>query len=373
MRILYVITGLGVGGAEIITVGIANQMVKWGHDVILIYLTGENEQVNRIDSRIKVINLGISKKWRTVICGFHKIMHIINTWAPDVVHSHMVHANIFCRILRMFCNIPFLICTEHSKNIEGAMRMLLYRATDFLSDLNTNVSEEATAYFVHKKAFGHLKSITVYNGVDLSRFINDRVIGNTIRQCYSIKESDFLFLNIGRLTQAKNQVELVEAFARLKEQYLNIKLIIVGEGKLRESIEKKISELQMEDSVLLAGEQWNVVDYYNAADCFVLSSAWEGFGIVLVEAMACQLPVITTNAGGCAEVVGNPDYVVPPNDLNALYGIMKQMYEMSEEKRHLLGISNREVADKFDINKICQQWLDIYRKEYPSFLKTFRA
>lgn len=363
MKILYVITGLGMGGAEIITVGIANQMANWGHDVTLLYLTGENAQMERIDTRIRVVSLDISKKMGSVIRGLCKTIHIIKAWKPDIIHSHMVHANILCRVLRIFCRIPFLICTEHSKNIEGAMRMFLYRVTDFLSDLNTNVSEEATAYFVHKKAFGRLNSITVYNGVNLSYFTNDRNIGKTIRARYSIKDSDFLFINIGRLTQAKDQANLITAFARLREQYFNVKLMIVGEGTLRGDLEQQILEFHIKDSVLLVGEQWNVVGYYSAADCFVLSSAWEGFGLVLVEAMACKLPVITTNAGGCAEVVANPDYLVPPKDANALYCIMKRMFEMPKEQRLALGVVNRESAFRFDSQKIYRQWLDIYNKQ----------
>lgn len=367
MKILYVITGLGMGGAEIITVSIANQMVDWGHNVALLYLTGENAQIERIDSRIKVISLDISKKIGSVICGLRKTMHIIKEWNPDIIHSHMVHANLFCRVLRVFHRIPFLICTEHNKNIEGRMRMLLYRFTDLLSDLNTNVSEEATAYFVHKKAFGRFKSITVYNGIDLKSFVCNKIMGDVIRQRYSIKKTDFLFINVGRLTQAKDQANLIAAFALLKKQYLNIKLIIVGEGTLRENLEQQILETHIKDSVLLVGEQWNIVDYYSAADCFVLSSAWEGFGLVLAEAMACKLPVITTNAGGCAEVVADPDYVVPPRASNALYCIMKRIIEMPKEQRLALGAVNRESAFRFELQKICQQWLDIYNKKHQIF------
>lgn len=362
MKILYVITGLGIGGAEAITIDIANQMSDWGHDVTLLYLTGENAQVARINSHVNIIGLGVSKKIGSAINGVYKAMRIIKTWKPDIVHSHMVHANIFCRILRVFCKIPFLICTEHSKNIEGRMRMLLYRVTDSLSDMNTNVSEEATSYLIQKKAFSSSKSMAIYNGIDLSLFVKDENAGRDIRERYSIKDTDYLFINVGRLTQAKDQTNLITAFALLKKQYSNIKLIVVGEGKLREYLEEQILKFHVEDSALLVGEQWDVVGYYSAADCFVLSSAWEGFGLVLVEAMACELPVITTNAGGCAEVVGNSNYIVPPNDSQALYYIMKQMYEMPKDQRLLLGLTNRELAFRFDISKICRQWLDIYKK-----------
>lgn len=360
MKILYVITGLGVGGAEAITIDIANQMSDWGHDVTLLYLTGENAQIAHINPHIIVLGLGMSKRIDSLIKGVYRAVRIIKSLKPDIIHSHMVHANIFCRILRVFCKIPFLICTEHSMNIEGRMRMALYYVTDFLSDVNTNVSEEATRYFIQEKAFSPLKSIAVYNGVDLSRFVRNEDAGQNTRERYSIKDTDYLFINVGRLTQAKDQFNLITAFTYLREKYPNIKLIIVGDGKLRAALEKQICEKHIEDNVLLVGEQRNVVDYYSAANCFVLSSAWEGFGIVLVEAMACELPVIATNAGGCAEVVSNPNYVVPPKDSQALYLKMKQIYEMSQDERRILGLKNRELAYRFDINQVCRQWLKIY-------------
>lgn len=72
--------------------------------------------------------------------------------------------------------------------------------------------------------------------------------------------------------------------------------------------------MKLINNVIFAGAHIHIEDYYSAADCFVLSSAWEGFGLVLAEAMAANLPVLTTDAGGCAEVVDDYEYVVPTHD-----------------------------------------------------------
>lgn len=362
MKIVYCITGLGIGGAEAITVDIANRMAAAGHDVILLYLTGENKQSERIDGRLQVIGLGMHKNPVSFIKTQKRVRYLMKQWQPDVVHAHMVHANLFCRILCLSCKIPFLICTEHNKNIEGHLRMWIYRFTDCLSDVNTNVSEEATSFFIKQKAFSVHKSQTVYNGIDLGRFIPCRDNGVWVREQYRIGKDEFLFLNVGRLMPAKDQRNLIKAFHGLADIYPEVKLLIVGEGELREELEQYVGTLSLGKRVIFAGSQQQVADYYNAADCFVLSSAWEGFGIVLAEAMACGLPVIATDSGGCAEVVDNAEYMVKPRDTGALLLKMRQVYALTVKERQEIGCINREKALRFDINRICKQWLEIYNK-----------
>lgn len=362
MKILYCITGLGIGGAEAITIDIANRMAAMGYDVVLLYLTGENEQLERIDRRLKVVGLGMRRNPVSFVKAQRKASRYILQWRPDVIHANMVHANLFCRMLRLHSKIPLLICTEHSRNIEGRLRMWMYRFTDCLSDANTNVSEEATSFFIEQKSFSAHRSKTVYNGIDLGKFAPCRECGLSVRERYGIRKDDFLFLNVGRLMPAKDQRNLITAFERLANIYPDVKLLIVGDGELREELEQYVASLLLVNQVIFAGSQQQVMNYYNAADCFVLSSAWEGFGIVLAEAMACKLPVIATDSGGCAEVVDNAEYMVKPRDSEALFLKMKQVYEMKPDERSKLSACNREKAMRFDIERICEQWLEIYRK-----------
>lgn len=363
MRILYVITGLGIGGAETITLNIANQMMRRGHTVALYYLTGVNKLAERIDPCIEVVGLKMTKTPCGLLKALYKAYRLIRQWQPDVVHSHMVHANLFCRVLRLCCPMPRLISTEHNKNIEGELRMKGYRLTDFLSDMNTNVSREATNYFIRRKAFTAAKSYTIYNGIDLSRFKPMDEQKAVIREKYGLEKSDFVFLNVGRLMPAKDHSNLIDAFERLSREALNVKLLIVGEGELRVKLETYICSKHLGKQVILAGSQLNVIDFYNASDCFVLSSAWEGFGIVLAEAMACELPVITTDAGGCREVVSDDEYVVKPKDPEALFQKMKAVYLLSPAQRKTIGCENRKKSTRFDLEQICDQWMELYYKK----------
>lgn len=361
MNILYVITGLGIGGAEKITIDLANLMCSKGNNVAILYLYGSNEYSFLIHESILVQGLSMTKTPKSFYWSLIRAKKIIKQFHPDVVHAQMFHANIFTRVLRLFCNIPYLICTEHSKNIEGRFRMKLYYLTDFLSDINTNVSIEATEYFISQRAFKRSNSFPIYNGIDLIKFEKSSEKRYELRSKLGFSENDFLILNVGRLVPAKNQTMLLEAFASLLQNYkLDAKLVIVGNGPLLSQLQDTTDRLCIRNKVAFVGFQANVSDYYNAADCFVLSSAWEGFGIVLVEAMGTGLPVITTDAGGCAEVIDEPHFTVSPNDSQAMSMKIKEIYDMPLLQRRELGKRNMAKAKKFDINIIFHKWLGIY-------------
>ena len=358
MKILYVITGLGMGGAEAITIDIANVMSARGHEVAIMYLTGENLQMHRLNPNLKVIGLEMQKTPIGLLFALYRAHKWINKFSPDIVHGQMVHANFFCRVLRLFCRIPYLICTEHNKNIEGKMRMWLYQFTDRLSDLNTNVSEEATSYFISKKAFNPSKTITMYNGVDLSKYVKDTEQRETLRKNYDISSGEFLFLNIGRLTKAKDQETLIKAFSILCEKGLLVKLMIVGKGDEENTLRKLISNLALSDRGLLAGAHNDGCPCYSKSDCFVLSSLWEGFPMVLIEAMSMELPVVTTECG--REAINDEKYVCPSHDAKLLADKMISMYQISVEDRKGIGRVNRNKALRFDLNRVCDQWERIY-------------
>ncbi|MFK2512811.1 glycosyltransferase [Bacteroides fragilis] len=115
MNIVYVITGLSLGGAETITVCLANEMRRRGHHVAILYLTGENWFKDRIDRDIIVQSLGLSKNPFSLLKAQLKAKQFLKVFSPQVVHGNMVHANIFVRLLRLHCHIPLLISTEHIK------------------------------------------------------------------------------------------------------------------------------------------------------------------------------------------------------------------------------------------------------------------
>lgn len=356
MKILYVITGLGLGGAEKVVIDLADQMITLGHTVKITYLTGDIS-VKPASSEIEIINLKLSSS-RNFLSASRQYKKLIQQFRPDVVHAHMVHANIFARLNRIGCPVPKLICTAHSSNEGGKARMLAYRLTSHLSDINTNVSQEATASLIAKGAFSKDNLITVYNGIDLSKFEK-----NFFNQ--NIEQDIVNLIAVGRFTDAKDYPNLIHAFAKLKKNVTTqVKLTIVGDGELRLQIETLINELKLSGDVTLLGRRSDIPKLLSQADIFVLASKFEGFGLVIAEAMACECYVVATNSGGVAEVMGDTGKLVPIKNSNALASAMKEAIELNVAHRIQNNKKARaRVEQLFSLQTSVQKWLALYEAE----------
>jgi len=359
MKIVFVITGLGLGGAEKQICLLADQLADAGNEIKIISLTGETV-VKPENSHIEIYPLDMKKSPFGFLSGLLNLRKTIKNFKPDVVHSHMFHANIMMRLAGILTHRHYrLICTAHSKNEGGKLRMFLYRFTDSLCDFNTNVSKEALDEYINKKAFSPSKSLVIYNGIDTEKFKFSNNARISLRKELAINESEQLILTVGRLTPAKDYPNLLSAFSQLPECF---KLVIIGEGEVRQELENIIRINELGDRVKMLGGISSVSDYYSACDLFVLPSAWEGFGLVVAEAMACERITVCTDAGGVKEVVGNTDFIVPVSDSKALANKIVRVSELSEERKAIIEKENRKyIINNFSIASVIDRWLSVYK------------
>lgn len=362
MKILYVITGLGQGGAERVVCDLADQMHQRGHSVKIAYLTGDVFTKPRCP-QIELIKINLNSLWLFPL-AYIKLSKVIRIFKPDVVHSHMVHANIFTRLVRITTSIKKLICTAHNSDEGGRWRMLAYRFTHNLADLTTNVSNEAVQAFIEKKAVPDSDIITTYNGIDLSRFFYNSEAKNKILNELNININSYLILAVGRFSEQKDYPNLLQAFKTLKNKSTgDIKLIIAGDGELRSEIESIIDELGLKQEVFLLGRRNDIPDLMSASDLFVLSSKYEGFGLVVAEAMACKTLVVATDCGGVSEVLNNDQFLVPPSNSNALAEKMYYALTLSQEEKNKNIIKNLcHIEKNFSLEKIVEKWVYLYDK-----------
>ena len=361
MKIIYVITGLGLGGAEKVVTELADQMSERGHEVKIAYLKGQ-VVVFPANKNIELIYLGL-ETLRDTRKAYQRYKKLLDDFHADIVHAHMIHANIFTRIARNFFPIPKLICTAHNSNEGGQLRMLAYRYTNYLSDLNTNVSNEASESLIGKGAFTPKNLITVYNGIDLNKFKKNEKLRNQYREDLKFSKEDTIILAVGRFHAAKNYPGLINAFKLLKMNSGTdfTKLVIAGDGEGRTEIENLITKLELNDSVILLGRREDIAILMSAVDIFVLASIYEGFGLVVAEAMASECYVVATNCGGVKEVMGGHGSLVIPNNSEALARELFNVLKLSMVKKDK---NNKQalkyIQENFSLDKIVQQWLIIY-------------
>lgn len=362
MKILYLITGLGGGGAEKVVADLAQQMSQRGHEVKVAYLKGQ-VIVRPENPNIELVYLGLETLTDTRK-AYQNYKKLLLRFSPDVVHAHMVHANIFARISRQFYDVPRLICTAHSNNEGGKVRMLAYRLTHTCADLTTNVSQAASYNFENLGAVPKGGIQTVYNGIDLNKFKRDEQSRAHVRSSLNITDDEIMLLAVGRLHEAKDYPNLLNALSLiLKKNNITkkVKLVIAGEGEQKSILEQKIQALKIQDHVQLIGRRNDVPQLMSAADLFVLSSSFEGFGLVVAEAMACETYVVATDCGGVQEVMGGFGSLVNKSDSDALaIGIEKVLTKNIKEIVDNNHKALNYVRSNLALDSIVEKWIELY-------------
>lgn len=360
MKILLSITSLGVGGAERLVTALADRYVADGHQVMLIRFHGEAE-LSPSDPRVQLENLDMRRSPLGVLAAMWRFRRLVRAFRPDVVNSHLVHANLLTRLLRLVTPMPRLVSSAHNTNEEGRGRMLAYRLTDRLADISTNVSEEAMEAFETQGALKLGRMVAIHNGIDTGSFAFDVAARERIREELGLVESTPLVLAVGRLWEQKDYPNLLRAFTQLEARSAPC-LAIVGDGPLRSELEALADTLGVANRVWFLGVRHDVPALMSASDLFVLSSAWEGFGLVVAEAMACQRPVVATDCGGVREVVGDAGYLVPPRNPGALAQAMARALHLSGSQRECLVNAARErVVARFSLDAMADRYLAVYR------------
>lgn len=364
MRVFFLSTSMGMGGADSQLLSAAHLMQSRGHDVIIVSMTPLGPmglQAREMGIRTESLEM---KRGVPDPRGLLRLARLTRAWRPDVVHSHMVHANLMARALRLVAPVPALVSTIHNIYEGGPLRMAAYRYTNGLVDHLTIVSQAAADRFVGDRIVPRDRLTVIPNGVDTEQ------IGNvppgtraSLRGALGL-DGTFAWLAVGRFEIAKDYPNMLRAFARVRARQPDAVLLIVGRGSLQPETEALARELRLTDAVRLLGVRNDVPLVMNAADGYVMSSAWEGMPMVLLEAAAAGLPIVATTVGGNHEVVVDErtGFLVPPRDDAALAEAMIRLGTLPEADRRAMGESGREhIRTHYGLARVADRWEEVYR------------
>ena len=365
MRVLYLSTSMGMGGADKLLLTAAQEMRARGHEARIVSLTplgpmGLEAQGLGIPTESLEMRRGIPDPR-----GLLRLLSLVRSWRPDLVHSHMIHANLMARALRLLVPLPALVSTIHNIYEGGPGWMAAYRLTNGLVDQMTIVSQAAADRFVNESIIPRKLLRALPNGVDMDPF---RKVPAGARK--SLRESlgltdEFVWLAVGRFEIAKDYPNMLHAFAKVRERDDRAVLLLVGRGSLQSEAEELARQLGLGSAVRFTGVRNDVPELMSAADGYVLSSAWEGMPVVLLEAAAAALPIVATVAGGNHEVVLDEisGFLVPPRDSEALSRAMLRLMGLSPAERRAMGERGREnIRIHHGLTRMVDQWEDLYRE-----------
>jgi glycosyltransferase involved in cell wall biosynthesis len=361
MRIAYLLTSLGVGGAERQVLALAERMAARGHTVLLVVLRGSLPE--EWPTSLDLVHLDMRKTPASLLAGLARARRSLREFCPDLIHSHTFPANMAARLLKVFMPSTAVLSTVHNVYEGPWPRMLAYRLTDPLSWRTTAVSQAAAERFVRLHAVPARKSLVVANGIDTAEFAPNPERRTHVRAEMNAGD-DFIWLAAGRIVPAKDYPNLLRAFAQLHSAIPATQLWIAGEAAAAEAatLQCLAAKLTLGGAVRWLGLRRDMPALLEAADGFVLASAWEGMPLVLGEAMAMEKPVVATDVGGVRELVGDAGLIVPARSHEALAEAMLEVMRKTPEARGYLGQAARErVSAHFSIDAKADEWEALYR------------
>jgi len=297
---------------------------------------------------------------------------------PDAVHGNTPKGALLAMVAALLTGVKTRIymchglryqgCTSIKKKILVFMeRMTCYCATHVLcvSDGVRNTLADDRICSSSKSqviGFGSCNGINI-NSFDPSAYSVEKK--DRLRSQYGIKEDEFLFIYMGRIVKDKGVNEMVEAFIRYRKDNSKVRLMILGvfEDKLN-PVDRYTTEIVKgnKEGVVYCGRQSDVKPFLAVSQCLLLPSYREGFGLVLMEAGAMGLPVISSDIIGCNNVVTKENgLLVPPRDVEGLYQAMKTMVA-DKKLYHYFSVSTRQsIIDRFEQKKLWKKFLDFYQ------------
>ncbi|WP_109300646.1 glycosyltransferase [Aquimarina sp. AU474] len=343
MTILHIITGLSGGGAEHMVLELAGQTVGTKNKTMAVAVSNRKQILHKFEEKgIECHFLNITSP-KSLLPGLRHLKKIIKNEKDVVFHCHMFHAfaiGLLCKVF--FKNAP-IVFTLHTNKVKQLYRRLLLFVTKVFRKSDIIFSNNSKKWYLKN-------SIAIPNGVDTRRF------DNTIKK----QQQPFVFLFLGRLTEPKNPLFLVELVKRLVDHnHTDFVINVVGDGGFRTKLEAAIKQNAASKYIKLFGHQDNVADYLRDANCLLITSLWEGMPVSIIEAGASKLPVISTPVGSIPDFLNDDNAYVSnlDNFHEATISVLTNYNTAIQKAEHLYTL----VMDKYDIDAIYKLHVDLYQ------------
>lgn len=358
MKILHIINNLGSGGAEKLLVNYLRfDKSKFEH---FIYLLSDKNNVYLEELKQLNITLKISNR-KSIYSPLHikDIIKYIKKIDANVVHSHLFPSFYWVGLVSKKVKGPKYIVTEHGSTNHRrrmifirSLEMYIYSSFDNIICISKSVFSSLDDWLKFK--FSN-KMLIVLNGIKLNNSSKKKKSSN--KYDFDLQDNDFVIAMIARFTEEKNHKILIKA---LRKTSIPFKLLLVGEGKLRQKIERLVSINKLETKILFTGFIKDVENIYSIADLIVMPSKHEGFGITAIEAMSFGIPLIVSNISSLKEITADGAITFKSGNSSSLAEKIDLVFYSKPNKN--LTIRSIKQAQKYSIENTISRINQIYSK-----------
>lgn len=371
MKILHVIPTLLKGGAERLVSDICIELAKRKGVEVKVAILHNVSQYKFLSNKLDIeicpseVTLSIFKRTKA---NLEPLNRLIRSFQPDILHSHLYEAEVVTRE-QVFENIKYI------SHLHGKMKILkkssvkdclskqglirLYerrRMMEKYKSCNNSfiaISNDVKNFFEREIGIGKFNIKVLHNAIDLKRF--------SLSGDKSKPEGKLKLVSVGSLVPRKAQDFLIDVAHILKNKGVGFELNILGEGELRASLERKIMDLSLKNEVVLRGMVDHPESFLKNAHIYVHSATNEPFGLVLIEAMAAGLPVVSTFGGGNRDIIidGKNGFMIYQRDPELF---AEKLIDLSHNEIRYCQMSNdaREFSKGFSIREYVDKLLEFY-------------
>jgi len=357
-RIAFFLSDLDAGGAQRTIANLVNALPpdRFAAELVVARTSGAARDWLATDRR--PVDLGCAQMRGALL----PLRRYLAAARPDVLFATMVDANIVAALAaRLGAHRPRLILREsnphRARGDIGPLRRLAVRWAYGQADAVVALSHGVGRELIEDYGLDPGRVVTIHNPVD---------IGAWRRRAQAAQQAPWgtfgagapVLVAVGRLIRQKGFDLLLRALAKCRGGGFKARLVIVGEGPERATLEALAHELAVAERVLFAGFIADPASYYAHGDVFVLPSRWEGFGHVIVEAMACGLPVIAFDCPyGPADILGSGEggVLVRPEDVDSLAAAIDRLLDVPAERARLAA-GAQSVAERFSLARIATDY-----------------
>ena len=361
-KLMIILPTMGQGGADRVTLILLQHLNRHEFDLSLVLMRREGAYLNEIPSDVRVIDCNAKNLWLFLF----PLLSVIRREKPDILFSTCGGANMPLSLLA-FLN-PFrkwkAILSERNilfhpgKNQIKRYAMifskaLFYRFTDVITAVSEGVKSELSRFLLLPKS-----EILVVDNPVIDKNLYFQSMEPFAHPWFSKDRIIPVILHVGRFVYQKDHATLIRAFQILLK-HKQARLFLLGEGPLKPDIQMLVNELGLASEVAFGGFDINPFKYMAACDVFVMSSIHEGMPGVLIQAMACGAPVVSTNCptGPDELVTGESGILVPVQDKSALASGLVKMLDFTPEARKSMGLAGKKSVTRFEVEKAMDSYL----------------
>lgn len=355
IKIIYILNSLALGGAEKLVLDICRNLDKEQFDISVCSVVGGGP----LENEFRKLNLPVKifeKKTKLGLGVLWQLIGYLRKEKPQIVHTHIFGGDTWGRLAAIITRVPFIISTEHSINLdENILKKIVKLILSWFSDKIIAVSHSVKEHSIKVEKISSKKIKVIYNGINTQKFIF-----KGYQQIDLDKKINAVI--VARLEPVKGHQYFFKAMPLILEKYPNFILNIVGAGSLEEKLKEQVKELKIENNVKFLGMKLNPEEILKQMDLFILPSQWEGLGVVLLEAQAIGLPVLTSDIPGTREVVEDKetgllfDYENP----TSIFRSVEVLFTHPELHEKIITNAHNQVENRFTINKMVNNYQQLY-------------